>query len=97
MSAVSGVGSTTGTDAVQDVTGTASRLANQDIFMQLLVAQLKYQNPMNPADGVEFMTQLTQFSQLEQMLSIRKGVDSMTEMISSMSADTRSGGETEAP
>jgi flagellar hook assembly protein FlgD len=43
------------------------------------------------------MTQLTQFSQLAQMLSIRKGVDSMTEMISSMSADTRSGGETEAP
>ncbi len=56
------------------------------------MAQLKYQNPMNPADGVEFMTQLTQFSELEQMVSIRKGVESMTEMISSMSGDT-----TEAP
>ncbi len=92
MSAVNGVSSTTGADAVQDVTATASRLANQDVFMQLLVAQLKYQNPMNPADGVEFMTQLTQFSELEQMVSIRKGVESMTEMISSMSGDT-----TEAP
>ena len=97
MSAISGVGSTTGTDAVQDVTATASRLANQDVFMQLLVAQLKYQNPMNPADGVEFMTQLTQFSQLEQMVSIRKGVDSMTELISTMSGDTTSGDATEAP
>ena len=97
MSAVSGVGSTTGTDAVQDVTATAGRLANQDVFMQLLVAQLKYQNPMNPADGVEFMTQLTQFSQLEQMVSIRKGVDSVTELISSMSGDTTSGDATEAP
>ena len=97
MSAVSGVGSTTGTDAIQDVTATASRLANQDVFMQLLVAQLKYQNPMNPADGVEFMTQLTQFSQLEQMVSIRKGVDSMTELISTMSGDTTSGDATEAP
>ncbi len=92
MSAVNSVSSTTGADAVQDVTATASRLANQDVFMQLLVAQLKYQNPMNPADGVEFMTQLTQFSELEQMVSIRKGVESMTEMISSMSGDT-----TEAP
>jgi len=91
------VGSTTGTDAVQDVTATAGRLANQDVFMQLLVAQLKYQNPMNPADGVEFMTQLTQFSQLEQMVSIRKGVDSVTELISSMSGDTTSGDATEAP
>ena len=97
MSAVSGVGSTTGTDAVQDVTATAGRLANQDVFMQLLVAQLKYQNPMNPADGVEFMTQLTQFSQLEQMVSIRKGVDSMTDLISSMNGDTTSGDATEAP
>ena len=96
MSAVSGVGSTTGTDAVQDVTATAGRLANQDVFMQLLVAQLKYQNPMNPADGVEFMTQLTQFSQLEQMVSIRKGVDSVTELISSMNGD-KSGDATEAP
>jgi flagellar basal-body rod modification protein FlgD len=97
MSAVSGVGSTTGTDAVQDVTATASRLANQDVFMQLLVAQLKYQNPMDPADGVEFMTQLTQFSQLEQMVSIRKGVDSMTDLVSSMSGDATSGDATEAP
>ncbi len=88
MSAVSGLGSTTETGAVQDVTATASRLANQDVFMQLLVAQLKYQNPMDPADGAEFMTQLTQFSELEQMVSIRKGVESMTEMISSMSGDT---------
>jgi len=97
MCAVTGVGSMTGTGAVQDVTATASRLANQDVFMQLLVAQLKYQNPMNPADGVEFMTQLTQFSQLEQMVSIRKGVDSVTELISSMSGETTSGGATEAP
>lgn len=67
-------GSASGT---QDVTSTSSRLANQDIFMQLLVAQLKYQNPMNPADGVEFMTQLTQFSQLEQTVSIRKAVESL--------------------
>lgn len=94
MSTVSGTSSTTGTDTVQDVTATASRLANQDVFMQLLVAQLKYQNPMDPADGVEFMTQLTQFSQLEQMVSIREGVDSVTELISSMSGDTTTGDAT---
>lgn len=74
-------GSASGT---QDVTSTSSRLANQDIFMQLLVAQLKYQNPMNPADGVEFMTQLTQFSQLEQTVSIRKAVESLAGTVSTL-------------
>ena len=30
----------------------------QDAFMKLLVAQLKYQNPMAPADGQAYMTQM---------------------------------------
>lgn len=67
--------------AGQEVTASSSRLANPDIFMQLLVAQLKHQNPMNPADGIEFMTQLTQFSQLEQMVSVRKELQSIRGML----------------
>jgi flagellar basal-body rod modification protein FlgD len=50
---------------------TTGGLANAEIFMQLLVAQLKNQNPMNPADGTEFVAQLAQFSQLEQTLGMR--------------------------
>ena len=34
--------------------------------MQLLVAQLKHQDPLNPADGTQFLTQLAQFQQMEQ-------------------------------
>jgi flagellar basal-body rod modification protein FlgD len=41
-----------------------SDLANQNVFLQLLVAQLKYQDPENPADGTTFITQLAQFSEL---------------------------------
>lgn len=63
------------------VTKNSERLANQDIFMQLLVAQLKYQNPMNPADGVEFMTQLTQFSQLEQTIESRKELEAIRKLL----------------
>ena len=44
----------------------ASSLANQDVFLQLLVAQLKNQDPENPADGTAFVTQLAQFTTLEQ-------------------------------
>jgi flagellar basal-body rod modification protein FlgD len=84
MSSTSGVSGASSGAAMQDVASTTNRIANQDIFMQLLVAQLKYQNPMNPADGIEFMTQLTQFSQLEQTVSIRKEMESLTDMVSTM-------------
>ena len=46
----------------------------KDAFMQLLVAQIRNQNPLNPADGVEFLTQLAQFSQLEQSMGIREEI-----------------------
>ena len=45
-------------------TSTASDLANQNVFLQLLVAQLKNQNPDSPVDGTTFITQLAQFSEL---------------------------------
>lgn len=37
----------------------------QDAFLKLLVAQLKYQDPSNPADGTQFLAQTAQFTQLE--------------------------------
>jgi flagellar basal-body rod modification protein FlgD len=40
--------------------------ADKSTFLKLLVAQLQYQNPLNPADGVQFVTQLAQFTSLEQ-------------------------------
>ncbi len=45
---------------------------SKEAFMQLLVAQIKNQNPLNPADGVEFLTQLAQFSELEQLVNINR-------------------------
>ena len=45
-------------------TPAASSLASQNVFLQLLVAQLRHQDPENPADGTQFVTQLAQFSEL---------------------------------
>ncbi len=45
---------------------------DQDTFLKLLVAQLKYQNPMAPADGTQFLTQTAQFTQLETLQKIEK-------------------------
>ena len=47
---------------------------NREAFLQLLVAQIKHQNPLDPSDGAQFLSQLAQFSELEQMLGIRSEV-----------------------
>jgi flagellar basal-body rod modification protein FlgD len=40
--------------------------ADKNTFLKLLVAQVQYQNPLNPADSIQFVTQLAQFTTLEQ-------------------------------
>jgi flagellar basal-body rod modification protein FlgD len=44
----------------------ASGAVTKNMFLQLLVAQLQHQDPLNPADGTQFLTQLAQFQQMEQ-------------------------------
>ncbi|MGN6250509.1 MAG: flagellar hook capping FlgD N-terminal domain-containing protein [Marmoricola sp.] len=57
---------TTGSSA----TSATGSFSDQNTFLQLLVAQLKYQDPMNPADPTQFMSQTAQFSALQQMQSV---------------------------
>ncbi|WP_436525967.1 flagellar hook assembly protein FlgD [Actinoplanes sp. HUAS TT8] len=42
-------------------------LGDKDTFMKLLVAQLKYQDPSNPADSTQFLAQTAQFTQVEKL------------------------------
>jgi flagellar basal-body rod modification protein FlgD len=63
-------GAATGTTA-------ATAASSQDMFLQLLVAQLKYQDPLNPVDGTTFVTQLAQFQQLDQSISTGTDVSSI--------------------
>jgi flagellar basal-body rod modification protein FlgD len=41
-----------------------------DTFLQLLVAQLKYQNPLSPTDGTQFLAQTAQFTMVEKLTSL---------------------------
>ncbi len=40
---------------------------NKDMFLQLLVAQMRYQDPNNPASTTEFMSQTATFTQVEKL------------------------------
>src|SRR5260221_4201181 len=55
----------------------ATGIASTGTFLQLLVAQIKNQDPLQPTDGTQFLTQLAQFSQLEQLIGIRSGLDNL--------------------
>jgi|GEM_PF-1118008 len=47
----------------------------QDQFMQLLVAQLKNQDPLNPSDPQKFAVDLATFSQLGELVKINKSLE----------------------
>jgi flagellar basal-body rod modification protein FlgD len=65
-----------------------SRLGQND-FLTLLIAQLKNQDPLNPASNTEFIAQLAQFSTLEQMTlmnaNLEKSLESSVNMTEAVS------------
>ncbi len=43
---------------------------DKNAFLQLLVAQMQYQDPLNPGDSTQYMSQLAQYSSLEATMNI---------------------------
>ncbi len=46
----------------------------KDDFLQLLITKMEYQDPLNPMSDEDFISQLAQFSSLEQMSNISEGI-----------------------
>ncbi len=59
---------TNASSAIASATGPTQALG-QDAFLKLLMAQLQNQDPLNPVQGTEFVTQLSQFSLVEQSVT----------------------------
>jgi flagellar basal-body rod modification protein FlgD len=56
------------------------------MFLKLLVAQLKYQNPDSPANATEFVAQSAQFAMVERLNSMQKIDEEMVGLVRSQSA-----------
>ncbi|WLR46945.1 flagellar hook assembly protein FlgD [Halobacillus litoralis] len=54
----------------QQVRGTGSSTLGKDDFLKILMAQIKNQNPLDPMKDKEFISQMTEFSSLEQMTNM---------------------------
>lgn len=76
--------SSSSSSAADALGGTAP---TEQMFLQLLVAQLQNQDPLNPTDSTQFVSQLAQFSELEQVMAIRNDTDTLvTDASSAISA-----------
>ena len=63
-------------------------LTSEDAFLKLLVSQIQHQDPLNPSDGVQFLTQLTGFSQLEQLIQINQELAPQLTPVSTATSST---------
>lgn len=57
--------------------GLGGSTPSEEVFLQLLVSQIQNQDPLNPTDSTTFVSQLAQFSELEQVIAIRGDTDSL--------------------
>lgn len=69
------VGGATYTGAPQDLLRPTGGSLGKDEFLQLLVTQLRYQDPLNPMQPDDFAAQLAQFSSLEQLVNANTRLD----------------------
>jgi flagellar basal-body rod modification protein FlgD len=75
----------------QQVTAkTGNKALGKDDFMKLLTAQLKNQDPNNPVDTKEMVTQLSQLTSVEQLQQMSSKLDMLTAATNSSAANSSS-------
>jgi len=62
---------------VDSATAQAAPTLDYDDFLQLMVAQLQNQDPLNPTDSSEFMSQIAEFSNVEQGINANSKLDQL--------------------
>ncbi len=75
---------TTSQSSSGSTASSASTTVTKNMFLQLLVAQLQNQDPLNPSDGTQFVSQLAQFQQMEQSENMGQDVSAIRTDIEQM-------------
>jgi len=64
---------------------------DKDLFMKMLVAQMSNQDPFNPQDPTQYVTQLAQFNSLEQMMNLNNGMEYLMGMTNGLLVNSAMG------
>lgn len=62
-------------NSLKNQSKTSNNGMDKDAFLQLLVAQMQYQDPLEPTSNTEYISQYAQFSQVEQMQNMAASTD----------------------
>jgi flagellar basal-body rod modification protein FlgD len=76
--AIQSIGSSYTTTKTTETTSSSSNALGKDAFLQILISQLKYQDPMNPMEADEMLSQLSQLTQVELLTNLTTSADAMT-------------------
>lgn len=83
------VDSTLRTTATTDTSSSATKKTDtlgRDQFLKILLTQLQNQDPTNPIDDREFVTQLATFSSLEQQMNMNESITKLNKVMSTFVA-----------
>jgi flagellar basal-body rod modification protein FlgD len=83
-------GGTTTTSSSSNAASSSSDITAND-FLTLLVSELKNQDPTQPTDPNQYITQLAQVNSLQQLISINQGIGTLDNSVSGASASSTSG------
>lgn len=72
----------------------AGKETDKDLFLKLLVAQMKNQDPFNAQDPTQYVTQLAQFNMLEQTMALNENIEYMLGMTNGILVNSAMGAAT---
>jgi flagellar basal-body rod modification protein FlgD len=67
----------TGSPATAPPQNTANNTVDYNTFLQLLIAEMKNQDPTNPTDATQYMSQYAQLSSVEQAIQTNSKLDAL--------------------
>jgi flagellar basal-body rod modification protein FlgD len=83
--------STAASAAGSPQTGLFTAEQSRDMFLRLLVNQVRNQDPLNPQDPTAFVSQLAEFSSLEQLLDMRESLQAIRTALLTIPESTEPG------
>ena len=73
-------------NTANSATQTTTSTSDKDMFLNLMLQQMKNQDPTQPMENQEWLSQLAQYSSLEQMTEMNEGLQNLADALASLSS-----------